>query len=97
MPLEPIGQGGRVAEAEQFGGAGLVSGGGVQGTLKVVPRNPVDEAIEINALLYILAEDLVLIDGRSGVQLGEHEQGIAGLLRAGGRPGGPDGGFGGAY
>jgi hypothetical protein len=61
VPLEPVGQGGRVAEAEQLGGAGLVSGGGVQGALQVVSRNPVDEAIEINALPYVLAEDLVLI------------------------------------
>ena len=70
VPLEPVGQGGRVAEAEQLGGAGLVSGGGVQGPLQVVSRNPVDEAIEINALLYVLAEDLVLIAGGPGSGLG---------------------------
>jgi len=56
VPLEPVGEGGGVTEAKQFGGSRLVSGGGVYGALQVVSRNPVDEAIEINALLYVLGK-----------------------------------------
>ncbi len=92
VPLEPVGEGGGVTEAEQFGGSGLVSSGGVQGTPQVVSRNSIDEGIEINALLYVLAKDRVLLAGRSGVRPGGYEQGVAGVLGVYGLPGGPDGG-----
>ena len=85
---QPVGQRGRVAEAEQPGGASLVAGAVLHGLLQVVSRNLVDDAIEINALADVLGEHRVL--ARLGVR--GRQQGVAGVVGVDEVAGGPDGG-----